>query len=111
MLLRSCCRGRRHIVSRIHVKKSIRLEQKPYIGGRHHWIVFRARNMRVSEGVPENDVCIFNRTVRVRPTNQAIAPAALVWKITGGVSFALFIRRNPYMVVDESCATTPPSVS
>src|SRR6186713_3287100 len=50
------CRGGRYVVRGVHVEKSVRLEQEPDVRGRHHGVVFGARNMRVAEGIPEHQV-------------------------------------------------------
>ena|ERR1700677_3516222 len=48
--------GWRNIIRWVLVKEAVRLQQKTYVGGRHHGKVFLPRDVRVAEGIPENDI-------------------------------------------------------
>ncbi len=65
-------RRRRKVVGRIGVEESVRFEQKPNVGRRHDRIVFRARNVGVTEGVPEYDIAIGHRTIVLRSARRTV---------------------------------------
>lgn len=49
-------RGWRNIIRRVLVKETVRLQQKAYVGRRHHRAVFGSRDVSVAEGVPEDNI-------------------------------------------------------
>src|SRR5688500_884707 len=54
------------------------LEREADVGRRHHGVVLRAGDVGVAEGVPEDDVGLFDRAVGLGPAAQAVATSALV---------------------------------
>src|SRR4051794_10406312 len=100
----------REVVRRIHGEKSGGLEHEPDIRGRHDGVIFRPWEMRVAEGVPEDQVGVFDRTVLSGPAAETVAAAALIGIVAAGKAFIGMVRRHPNMMVDEAGPLAPPGV-
>ena len=61
------------VVGWVVIKETAGLQQETDVSSRHDRIVFGTRDMGMSEGVPEDHILLFDRTVCLDPSNQAVA--------------------------------------
>ena len=80
---------RRHVVGRVAGEEAVGLEHEADVGGRHHRVVFRARDVGVAEGVPEDDVGVLDRAILLGPADQAVAAPALVGIVARAIAFVV----------------------
>src|SRR5262245_1966039 len=90
---------RRQVVCRILIEEPVRFQQEADVRRRHDRVVLRPRNVCVPEGVPKQDVGVFDRAVSLGPADQAIAAGTLVRMVARGVHLFLLEGRDPDVVV------------
>ena len=93
------------------VKKPFGLSSEADVGRRHHRVVLRPRNVRVAEGVPEDDVGVLDRAVLLGPARSGRRRPGSGWDSRRRAYFSSSrIRRDPDVMVDEAGPLPPPGV-
>ena len=94
------------VIARASPEESDRLEMETYPLNRHDRPIFDPRNVVRSEGVPEHDVSVLERTISRRPLWKSGSAFMLEGVIARWILFSLIIRRNPQVAVHEASALT-----
>src|SRR5262249_61117560 len=71
-------RGWGNVVGGVFREKAVRLEHEPDVGGRHHRIVLRPREVGVAEGGPQHPIRVDEGAGLFGPARRAVAPRGLV---------------------------------
>lgn len=77
----------REVVGWVVLEETLRLEHEAEICGGHDWIVLGARHMRMTEGVPQDQVAIDNRSILLDPLTEPFETCALIGVIARRVAF------------------------
>ena len=86
---------RRKIERGVGVEESVGPEQEADRGDRHHRPVLDARDVRLAEGVPDDQVGRGDVAVGLRPAGQAVAAGVLVGIVAGRITLARPDRASP----------------
>src|SRR5690348_12061103 len=77
-MLAMCCNGIRHIKSWIALKEADWFEHEPDVGNRHDGPFLQTRNMMHVHDVPQDDIGVLDRAVRLGPRRQPKAAGMLI---------------------------------
>ncbi len=96
-------KGIRHIESRVALEEADRFEREADVGYRHDGPFFRARNVMYIHDIPEDDIGVLDRTIRLCPGGQSAATRMLIGIIARRVALLGRVRRHPEVLVNKAC--------
>src|ERR1700716_3553663 len=74
-----------YIVGWVLVEETVGFQQETNVCRGHHGVILWSGDVRVAEGVPEDDISIRNRAVCLGPFLQAVAPLTLIGEVPGRI--------------------------
>ena len=99
---------RRQVVRGICIEESVWLQKESDVCRRHDRIVLRPWNVRVPEGIPEDDIFVLDVPISFRPACQSVTSRTLVGIVAAGIDFRRPVGGDPDVRVEESGALADP---
>src|SRR5262245_58523180 len=94
--------GTGYVESRVPREEACRHEPEARAMDGHHWPVLRPGDVVDPHRVPENDIAVDERAVRLDPPRQTIASTSLIHELAGRVLLRRVIGRNPEVRTEEA---------